>query len=415
MVTKTTAGSSAPDFEHEAQTVISSLRRAVGDLLDRLPIPSPAGPTELGRRLGIDTKLAWKITRLLQANDLFEAGLFVPGAMAARRFLDAAAAQADGPQVAEARARFAQFEDLARSHAGDRRSLDLMLAGQRAGAARQAELELRKSAYQANGFLWGVQARVQLKTAIVAPAADGERIDAAVINGFFGLRRIRPRAPWRISSAYSVDDDGQVHTGFDWRPLDPALGEHDPATGPPLVSRFCSDPLPPMEVATGEAGAVQYAFRGGPVGRRGAVDCVIGEVLGGVEPRFRQPGYEVHGVFLRLNTPCELAVLDLLVHRELFPEFAPRIHCFSGLYSGELFKRHLAADELPLSEPLVRIGTGADFPRLAEMPRYRELIRFSFDALRWDPDAFDLHRIQIPLPPTPTVLVARQELPAHGA
>src|SRR5690606_14397822 len=173
----------------------------------------------------------------------------------------------------------------------------------------------------------------------------------------------------------------------------------------------CSPNLPDFDVLPGEAGATQYAFREGPVGRRGAATCVIGEVLRAVEPRYRQPAYEVLGTYLRLHTPVESAVLDLAVHRDLFPQFAPRARLFSGLFSGELFKRHLSCDELPLFERVEPVGAASDVAWLPEMPRYRDLLAHAFERVQWDPEQFHVHRVRMPYPPTPTALVVRQELP----
>ncbi len=410
MVTPSPAAEAS--FEDQARKVISRLKRSVADIVDALPVRPATGPTELGRTLQVDTKLAWKITNLLERTDPFEAGLYVPGAQAMKRFF-AAAAALDAPSEFLDRAQHdcAEFDHLVREHAGDRRSLDMMLAGQVSTEHRTAQLEHQKNAHRANSYLWGVQALMQLKTVIVAPSKDPLRLDAIVLNGFVDLRRIRPRAPWRIASAYSVDDDGNVNTGFDWSPLDADLAVERPTDGPPLVREFCSANLPEIETLPGEAGAVQYAFREGPVGRRGAITCVIGEVLRAVEPRYRAASFEVFGTYLRLHTPVEVAVLDVIVHRSLFEQFAPTAHLFSGLYSGELFKRHLDCDELPLFEHVEPVGAAGDVAWLPEMPRYRELIRGAMERLGWDPVAFDIHRIRMAFPPTPTALVIREDLP----
>jgi len=381
------------------------------------PLPQGAvigilGGGQLGRMLSVDTKLAWKITNLLEHRDPFKAGLYVPGSVAVDRFLAAARKkQAPVPLIERARRSFEEFDDLVRVHAGDRKSLDMMFAGQESGKNRTAELEHRKAGFLANSYLWGVQARLQLKTAIVAPSTDPQRLEAVVLNGFVGLRRIRPQAPWRITSAYSVDDEGRVHTSFGWSPLDPSEKLDSPTQGPPLVKQFCSADLPEIEIIPGEAGAVHYAFREGPIGRRGAVTCVIGETLRAVEPRYSDPPYEMHATYLRLHTPTQAAVQDLLVHRDLFDGFRPKAKLFSGLYAGELFTSHRACDELPVLERVESLGAGSEVARLSEMPDYRALLHFALDQVGWNPDDFQVHRIRIPYPPTPTALVVRDRLP----
>jgi len=409
--------SGTPSFEEHSRAVILALKGSLADLADALPVTLAAGPTELGRALQVDTKLAWKVTNLLEHVDPFEAGRFVPGALAMKRFL-AAAEGRDVPKalIANARRSFERFEELVDEHAGTRSSLDMMLASQASGDSQSTDLEHRKAAFRANSYLWGVKARMQIKTVLFAPSIDDpDRVDVILINGFVDLQRIRRNAPWRISSAYSVDDHGEVHTGFDWSPLDPDLAVSSPTEGAPLVRAFCSKDLPDFNTLPSEAGAVHYAFREGPVGRHGSVNCVSGEVLRRAEPRYRDGPYETRATYLRLHTPCEVAIQDLIIHRDLFEKYEPQAHLFSGLYSGELLKQHLACDELPMRERVEALGTGSDCGWLPEMPGYRALLGFAFEQVDWNPRDFELQRVRMAYPPTPTALVIRQQLPDRPA
>jgi len=409
---RTEQGASELSFEEEARQVILELKHALGDLMEALPIGPGAGPTEIARTIKIDTKLAWKISHLLELPDPFEAARYLPGMAALRRFLDVAAKHRPPDDVLRAiRDACKRFEEMVRSRAGSRRSLDLMLAGLARNEQPRVEMEQRKAAYLANSFLWGVQAQAQLKTAILAPSVDPLMVDGIVINGFIGLRRIRNHVPWRITPSYSVDDRGNVRTDFTREPLEPAASTDPPGIRPPLLTRFCSYPLPKLEPIEGTENVVDFALSKAPLGHSTSDVCLIGEIVRGAEPRYRQPDYEYNAVYIRLRTPCEVAVLDVLVHRDLFGEVRYRPRLFSDLFTGELLTRHLECDELTLQEGVDHLGTGIEMMRLPVMPRYREMLGFAFDRAGWRCEEFDAYRISLEYPTTPTDLVVRTRLP----
>ncbi len=403
-----------PPFEEHAREVIGRLREAVGCLIDQLPIDLTDGPTQVARGLKVDTKLAWKISHLLEETNLFEAGRYVPGAAAFRRLLRAVAPHRPPEKLVRAvRSASAEFEAMARSQAGDRRSFDLMLAGQTEGAQLRAELEQRKAAYHSNGFLWGVQARAQIKTAIIAPSADPNRFDAALINGFIGLRRIRTHVPWRMTSTYSVNDHGEVRSVFDREPLDPDGISADGEITAPLLTKFCTNPLPKLGLVTRKDGAVDFGLVKGPLGKSASETCLMGEIIRAAEPRFQVPGFEFNAIYMRLRTPCEVIVLDALVDRELFDSAIYQARLFSDLFAGQLLTQHLDCDELALHETVDQLGPGIDGARLPFMPRYREMLQYVFDRTGWPADRFMLHRVRIEYPIVPTSLVLRHRLPEN--
>ncbi|MFH0945391.1 MAG: hypothetical protein V2A76_09365 [Planctomycetota bacterium] len=399
-------------FREHACEVISRLRGAVSDLLEPLPADLADGPTRFARSLKVDTKLAWKIIHLLEERDLFEAGRFVPGTAAFRRFLQAASRhRLPAELMRAARNASAEFEALVKLHAGDRRSFDLMLAGQTEGDQLRPEMEQRKAAYHSNSFLWGVQAKAQIKTAIITPSADPDRFDAALINGFIGLRRIRAHVPWRITSTYSVDDFGVVRAELAREPLDPDGVAGTGGITAPLLTRFCTQPLPKLEPVTQRDGAVDFGLAQGPLGRRASETCLIGEVVRAAEPRYQQPGFEYNAIYVRMRTPCEVLVLDVLVDQELFDPATYRARLFSDLFTGQLLTQHLDCDALALHEKVEHLGAGLNSAHLSFMPRYREMLQYVFERTGWPAGRFHVHRIRIEYPITPTSLILRHRLP----
>lgn len=402
-------------FEEEASEVITEFQRAMRDLMAALPVDPEAGPTEVARSLGVDTKLAWKIHHLLSHSDPFDAGRYVPGMAAVRRFLEITSRH-EPPEVLVRDLRYActDFEAMVRVHAESRSSLDLLLAGQAQGEQLRTELEQRKAAYQANSFLWGIQAEAQLKTVIMAPSEVEDMIDYVIINGFVGLRRIRAHVPWRITSTYSIDNAGNVRTDLDREPLDPDVSRGDAGTGAPLLRRFCSTPLPKLDLLRRGTGSPDYVRVQAPLGKSVSETCLIGERLRALEPRYQRPGFDNNAIYVRLRTPCRVVVLDVLVHRELFesPRYEARL--FSDLFTGEYFT-HDDCDELVLHEKIEELGPGIEELALPAMPKYGEMLRYAFERVGWSGERFDGFRLSIDYPVIPTDLFMSQPLPEKKA
>lgn len=409
-MTLTALNSVPASFEEQAREVIARYQRAFSDLMDALPVDPSSGPTEVARGLRIETKLAWKITHLLGHPDPFEAGRYIPGAAATRRFLEVAAQhRPPRPLLRGVRSACDELETMVQLHAGSRRAFDLMIAGQSHGAEGRAEQEQRKAAFHANGFLWGLQARTQVKAGIIAPSADGNRIDGVAVNAFIDLRRIRSHVPWRLTSTYSVDNEGKLSSKFDWAPLDPEI----PCDGkivPPLLKGFCSSPTPKLDPLPTSPTSMDFALAPGPVGRTAAETCVTGEIIRGVEPRYREPGYDRSALFLRMRTPCEVAVLDVFSHRDLYEMVEWEARLYSDLFTGEVLTRHRQYDELELREEIEHLGTGTSAARLPAMPRYRELLDYAFEKVGWRSEEFRLYRVRLDYPITPTDLVLSNRL-----
>jgi len=401
-------------FEEEAKEVITAFKDAMRDLMAALPVDAEAGPTEVARTLDVDTKLAWKIHHLLSHADPFDAGRYVPGMAAVRSFLEVTSKHAPPePLVRALRDACRDFEAMVRVHAESRSSLDLLLAGQARGEQLRTELEQRKAAYQANSFLWGVQAETQLKTVIMAPSEVEDMIDYVIINGFVGLRRIRDHVPWRITSTYSIDNEGNVRTDLDREPLDPDVTRGDAGNGAPLLRRFCSTPLPKLDLLRRGAHSLDYVRVQAPLGKSVSETCLIGERLRAVEPRYQRPGFDTNAVYVRLRTPCQVVVLDVLVHRDLFasPRYEARL--FSDLFTGEYFT-HDDCDELVLHEKIEERGPGIEELTLPAMPRYGELLLYAFERVGWPGERFGCFRLSIDYPVIPTDLFMSHPLPEKG-
>ena len=304
-------------FHRAAAAQVRSAQAAWTDLLGSFGL-GDARPSELGRRLGLDKTLAWKIVRFSAGADALSAAKHMPGSGGVGIALDAATARG----VADAHIHAVREADRAlrefvRVHAGDRRTFEAMLAGAERDEAVIAEE--RKAFYQAGSAIWGVRARVQFLTLAIKPSEDHpDLLDGLYIGGLIDLERLRPDVPWivRRLRAYQKDalrDPVRVVRTPLVQPSSPA--RDGPALA--LVPEFCSQPAPEIRQFEGKDGWVFDEVAPGPVGRRGAVTCVLGEAYSNALPHRWSEDNREAVYALTLRTPVEAVVYDLLVHRSL--------------------------------------------------------------------------------------------------
>jgi hypothetical protein len=174
---------------------------------------------------------------------------------------------------------------------------------------------------------------------------------------------------------------------------------------------YCTDPLPTfIPLARGDE-TTSYRLSDGPVGRTASTTIVTGEMLHRAEPRFRREGFQDSVIHIKLSTPCEKLVLDLLVHRELFGGNRPRPHLYSDIFTGDRMARPPECDRLELLEKVESLGSGLASLPVKEFPAYREAVVRAVEKPGWNPDDFLLYRVQMKYPPTPTVIFLHTELP----
>lgn len=400
------------DFEQHAEAVLRSLRTAFAAIIEELP-HSVERPQELSRALRIDRNLGWKINKLVQSPNPFLAAQHVPGSAAIQIFLDAAKRRnVSRASVDAARAALKDYEQLVREHAGDRASLDMMMTSCAPKGRERMDLTHRRAAFRSNSYIWGIQAKTQLKTDLLHPAGEAGMLDIAALRGFIGLRRIRANVTWTVARARCANDDGSLRRELNREPLDPgvrALGGEQPV---PLLREFCSKPLPRFRRVGGPHGFLQDKIVEGPVGNKGALNCVTGEVVRAAVPYYRDQ-HNLHAdLIARVRTPCEQLVFDQLVHEDLFGRESPELVVYSELSDdtpAPAFREERLV--LPVCDTVEYLGKGPDVLHTPAVPRYAEMARFVFDQLGWDGDRFNVFRVRMAFPPIPTSVVMQRVLP----
>lgn len=322
-----TPKAAAQRFTDEASSRLRAAQAALTDLLDEAGLGG-ARPTQIGRVLGVDKTLAWKVARFVEEPEALDAARHMPGTAGVEIVLKAAAAKGvTAARVDAVRHADGRLRAFVRRHAGDRRSFEAMLA--RGGRDDRIESEERRALYRSASAVWGVRAKVQMLTLALRPSGtDPAGVDVLHLGGMVGFERLRGDVPWIIRRLTSRSDTG-ANTGFAREPLDP--DGVSPTGGLPLVRRFCSEPLPEIRQFRDGEGTVYDEIAPGPVGRHGAVTFVAGEVYRSAVPLAWSAENTEGRYTLTVRTPVEAVVFDLLLHADLAHFGEPTVRVYGLL------------------------------------------------------------------------------------
>ena len=394
-------------FPAHAKAVVRSLRGSFAELLAAVGA-DPQDLNSITQRLGLNKNLAWKISKIVQADDPMAALEQMPGAAGIRILLQNA--ERSGVQaelVAAAKQAVEGYERLIEIHSGDRATLEMM-GSELSGAGRRERDEYhRKLLFQGASYVWGAQTRVNLKVGIVGPGKAPGLLDFASINALIDFRRIRADVTWVLASRRSNNDDGSEMATSASEPVDPDFERCDQA---PLMAEFCSKPLPEFRRVV-SPGATAFELVEGPVGNTGALTCTFGMIQRGI-PYYRAPLNEWGEHSARCDIPSELLVLDLYFHRTFTFAQNHELSLYSELtepmpHAGKEHERN----RLPLHEPIIDLGTAPLPASTPEVPRYNPMVLSAFKRTGWDPDDFFGLRVKVAYPAMPTALVLRYRLP----
>jgi hypothetical protein len=395
-------------FEEHVRVAAQDLRAALAEALTSVEV-DPTRPQVVSKRLGLDKSLSWKVSRLIGDKSAAEIVSHLPG-RAGLRILQEAVAKAGAPEVALATLRDAidGFDRMVEIHCGDRETLEIMMGFlHREGDADRDELHRRKS-FQGNSAIWGVQARIRLSAYFIAPSRGSDsQLDLAVVGGLVDLRRLRPNTPWAIATLRSYADDGSLRPSGASEPIDEAVKPGEA----PLIHEFCSQPLPPMQAVPGPNQTLRYEVADGPVGNTALITCLVGWVVRRDVSRFAGDG-QTRGEHLTiLNTPAELLVHDLFVHRGTGLPMPPSVHLYSQLPGGPTYP-NCGPDqgEMDVREPMIDLGASPPDLVLPEMPRYRALVEKAVSRIGWSINDFAGYRVRMRYPPIPSSLLFRHPL-----
>lgn len=394
----------------ESRDALQGVRRALIELYASVGA-DPRVPQEVARQLGLNRNLTWKLSRVISAPEPFSILNHMPGQqgleLATAAFEKAGASAATLDNV---RSAMASFNDVVARHVGDRDLLELSLES-RGVFKRETGVESgRELAFRGNSMIWGVQARVRLMLAIIAPGKPDTQgaptVDFVVVSAWIGFRRLRPEARWRLFRMQVLDDSGAAMPGANGQEeLEPKANGEVPF----VIREFCSPNLPEIE-SIRQTGGLDYMLPGGAVGNLGAFDCVTGYVVRGLPTR-KSPGNEWGSVAAVITPPVEWLVFDLLTHRDAALAQAPELLVYGFPHGGaDSPDAQSISNQLPISADLVELPGMPPAVATPLVPRYNQLINRIYQRLGWDAQHFRGARVQMPYPPMSSRVILRWPL-----
>jgi hypothetical protein len=376
-------------FENAAAIVLSRLQEAVTGLL--AGAPGPTGKcTDIEKTFGIDAKLAWHLLRISTATNPLAVGTNVPARVSVQRLLKAALKRkVPTGIVEEVKHAFEAFEFFVQQYAEDRTALEDMIAAHLPESREKAELASKQAQFKAMRQIRGVEMDTGVQTFFLSPVAD-RSVELAYIEGYFGLKRIKPGSRIGFSSA----------TGQPDAPPRTLSGELFSGPSAALLPQFCSDPLPKVEFED-IAGATYHLVVGQDIGLRGAVDLVSAWRPGEKGRRFRTPEVSHTAAICVIDTPVKRLICDVFVHKDLYPHSLPELRIYQlGMHGMLRAFSHQArdGDRLDMHESVRSMGHGIQGARVPQMPRYVQLLEHVYKQLGWDAMAYRGYRLDVHYP-----------------
>ncbi|MBK7406024.1 MAG: hypothetical protein IPJ41_15775 [Phycisphaerales bacterium] len=374
MTTTPTTPTNLLPFEADAVAVVRAVRAAFSEILTGAGA-DPHDPQSIGRVVGLNKNLAWKVSKIVQADDPSVALEQMPGAAGLKIFLDSLERSGAAPgHLAGARRAVDDYERLIRVHSGDRQTLEMMMTELSPSGRRERDEQHRKLLFQGGSYVWGVQTRVNLKIGLVGPSSRQGCLDFASVNGLIDFRRIRPDVTWTMASRRSRNDDGSEMATAASEPIDAAFSGPEHA---PLMGEFCSRPLPELRRLV-DGTTTTFELVEGPVGNTGALTCVVGAIQRCI-PYFRTPENRWGEHSALCDIPSELLVLDVFLHRSFTFAMHPEAFLYSELRASYPYASPgRERNRLPLNEPIQSLGAGPLPLATPEVPRYNQMVQAAF-------------------------------------
>lgn len=388
MQTQASHRTTSPPFKEHTADAVGRVRRSFAEIVDALPQPITRA-SELQHTLSIDKILGWRIYNVIRCADPFAAARYIPGTSGVKSFLGAARKQGvPSTLIDTAETALAEYDKLARVHAGNRKRLDMLLAAHSDEGRAEVEVAHRRLAYEANSFIWGASADTQIRMNFMSFSQTPGQLDLARLGGLIGLQRLRPNVRWPLGTAMCTDDVGGTNPPYTIEPI------YDVENPDRAAARlFMSQPRPEIECKRNR-GMLSWELLPGAVGKTSAINCVIGEIMRQAAPARRCETNMNATYVTRVRTPARLLVDDHFVNEELCGRMDPTTVVYCNLADNVRDE----CDRLQVLETVQYMGKASDVLHTPEVPRYSDMISFVFDRVGWDASRFDVYRFRMEYP-----------------
>lgn len=374
-------------LKHGAKSLRDALRDVVADVPAR-----KTRPQEFARTLKIHRNVTGRLLKALEHSDPLAALCEMPRAEGLRTILKAATSFVGKETIERASRAVVDIEHLLDDEIGGWEVLHSVASEWLPDARKRFEMTHKQAVYKGMANLRGCCADTEFCAFIGYPDNAGDRVDAALIAGTMGLRRLRPSAEICFTSI-GVSADGPQPISIEGVSLDNAGDKY------PLLKQFCSFPLPKFAVVRSEDRA-HYMLKGNNVGPGSAVDLATACTVKGRHPRYQSDPPRRVAAFGDPTVPCKSLILDMLLHEDVWPDATPELIMYNTTRYEVANPNCPAGDvyRLNVTEMIEFLGTGVARFRVAEVGQYVEMIRHVCGKLGWDAERLRGYRCHIRYP-----------------
>lgn len=352
----------------------------------------PCRPASLARTLGINKDLASRVVNAIAIADPLASAYVMPGPVPLRTLVQSAKRRGAAPSlVDEADSAINAYERMLTEQVGDKTGLDALISAWLPEAREEVDVTARQLVYRGASLLKGLVADVAVVSFLLhRSATEPQRCDTAMIGGWVGLRRLRPRIPMRFI-ARLVHPKGQPGPMFD------AAGD---AFYDRFMERFSDQPLPVTVRQMLDRREYWLDDRG--VGPRSSTRVFLNELYRSNHPYVRPTELTapLRFFFSGIDIPVKTLVLDVLVASDVWAGHDPELRVYETAANGPADPNDPLRDiDLMAAPTSIRsLGRGIDGFRSSLIPNYPEMIQSVLDFHGWRNAEFRGYRCQIEYP-----------------
>jgi len=384
----------APDLEAAIRALGERLGGAMAPLIDAAG-GAEAGPQRVAEALGVDKVLASRILKSLRTDDPVSRLHHSPGPDPLRRAIKGARRRldADADAVAAALAAADDFETFLAERIGDRSALTSLLAAWSPEVRQEFELRRKQAAWRAISELRGVSVDLDVSAVLIHPSERADRLDVTWLLGLIGLRRLRPGVTVEATTQRITEEhDARRPLDLDGAPL----RDREPSQ----LVEFCTHP--PARIRAERTGdLLRYVLAGDDYGPGAEADLLLAEV-NEAELVARVPAGSGRRAwfYADVNIPAKKLVLDVVVHRDVYPGAAPELLLYDTASKGiaDVNDRSRDPDRLDLFEQVVTLEGGLAEAGLREFEPHGRLLAHVLERRGLAAEDFAVHRVAIDYP-----------------
>lgn len=386
--TRTQTSQECPPVGERAVVVGRLLASASETFIGALKAPVRTS-SDLVKAAGVNKDIASRFLTALAKRDPLAVVYYMPGVESLRRLSRGARSRSGDPVAIQTFDRaIAAYEEFLQDELGGRHALDAMASAWLPEARERFEAASRQMAFRAAANLRGVEAETIVNTCIIHPGDDPDRYDAVLTQAIIGVQRLRPSVPLMLATFDHRDDTaGRPTLTLDGRPI---RGDD---TADEFLPQFGRGDPPALNVLrAGTSSFYQLVDEGLGVGN--ASDLFFGQYTQGLFRRWARSAGDIAATMEALEVPSQRLVMDVLMHPDVWPGLDPELMLYNICVRGAAlpYDRSRDSDRIDLLDSIRRLGAGIDCCRVAEVPRYIELLQWTCTQRGWDPASFRVYR-----------------------